>query len=141
MNEEAVKALLGALDRKAIARGVAALTEAERDAWVPVWALLTIGSGGFRYFLDNSQADLADAARRFRHLGLDAAGAACERVASEVFPGGAPADHDERSDLLARVDWSRFGAEEGVLVALTREGLYRAIGDYARRSDGALAWG
>ena len=99
MEERSVDDTLNWLDSKVISRGVTSLTVAEQDVWVSCRARTLIGNGGFKHFFDGGPDDLEDVALRLRHLGFDAAGAACERVASALFPGGYPADAKRAREL------------------------------------------
>ncbi len=138
MAERSVDDILDGLDSKVILRGATSLNEAERDVWLSVRARLLIGNGGFRHYFEGGPRDLADVALRLRHLGFDAASAACERVASTLFPGGYPFDPTRVRELLAIVDWKSFRGEEQILFEVSLDDLLRAVGEYVRHNETAF---
>jgi hypothetical protein len=130
---ERAKNVVERLGAKADLDGFDSLSEEEKTILAPYWARGVIGNGGFRYFFEGKH-DLTDVARRMKALQFDAAAAACEKVARQVFPRGlAPADDAEREALLAKVDWKRFAGEEDVIFDLGWQELLEAVAGYIDR--------
>ena len=130
MEAKRVKELVESLGARADLRGVGSLSEEEQTILVPYWAWGVIGNGGFRYFFEG-QHSMMDVARRMKALRLDAQGAACERVALQLFPGGEPPKNNaERDAILDAVDWNVFDEEKEPLFSLSLQELLEALGRY-----------
>jgi hypothetical protein len=126
MEESGIDVLLKALGDRAEASGIEQLNEDERTALVPYWAYGRIGNGGFRYFFEQS-FPLADAARRFRRLGLLDIAAALERVVVALFPDGMERRLGVR---LTTIDWETFRPELLIVLSLSWERLTTSIAEF-----------
>jgi uncharacterized protein DUF4375 len=130
MNERETECLVTALADKAQASGIGALSDEERNALVPWWAVGELDNGGFQLFFEANHP-LADVSRRLRLLGFEGAAAACDEVAAALFPGGKePLDRAAKEALLAGVEWKQFRPQERVIFAVEWDELLRAIGRY-----------